>query len=87
MPIGFSQIGFFQRCVVQAHQWPTGTFSHRFCFPVAPKLHKKTDNVTGAMILYVANADQERFQEFNACQKLERKGPCVKVEWVCHAAL
>uniref|UniRef100_A0A671PI39 Interleukin-17 receptor C-like n=1 Tax=Sinocyclocheilus anshuiensis TaxID=1608454 RepID=A0A671PI39_9TELE len=51
-----------------------------FC-KVAPKLHKKTDNVTGAMILYVANADQERFQEFNACQKLDRKGPCVKVEW------
>ncbi|XP_016398074.1 interleukin-17 receptor C-like isoform X2 [Sinocyclocheilus rhinocerous] len=50
-------------------------------FCKAPKLHKKTDNVTGAMILYVANADQERFQEFNACQKLDRKGPCVKVEW------
>ncbi|XP_058641037.1 interleukin-17 receptor C isoform X2 [Onychostoma macrolepis] len=50
-------------------------------FCKAPKLHKKTDNVTGAMILYVANADQERFQEFNACQKRDRKGPCVKVEW------
>uniref|UniRef100_A0A9J7ZZ22 SEFIR domain-containing protein n=1 Tax=Cyprinus carpio carpio TaxID=630221 RepID=A0A9J7ZZ22_CYPCA len=51
-----------------------------FC-KVAPKLHKKTDTVTGEMILSVANADQERFQEFNVCQKLDRKGPCVKVKW------
>ncbi|XP_043089261.1 interleukin-17 receptor C isoform X3 [Puntigrus tetrazona] len=51
-----------------------------FC-EVAPELRKKTDNVTGAMILYVANADPERFQEFNTCQKLGRNGPCVEVEW------
>uniref|UniRef100_A0A8C2HJK8 SEFIR domain-containing protein n=1 Tax=Cyprinus carpio TaxID=7962 RepID=A0A8C2HJK8_CYPCA len=50
-------------------------------FCKAPKLHKKTDTVTGEMILSVANADQERFQEFNVCQKLDRKGPCVKVKW------
>ncbi|KAK2899112.1 hypothetical protein Q8A67_010530 [Cirrhinus molitorella] len=51
-----------------------------FC-KVAPKLHKKTNHVTGAMILYVANADKERYEEFNVCQKLDRKGRCLKVEW------
>uniref|UniRef100_A0A9J8BCH2 SEFIR domain-containing protein n=1 Tax=Cyprinus carpio carpio TaxID=630221 RepID=A0A9J8BCH2_CYPCA len=51
-----------------------------FC-KAPPKLHKKTDNVTGAMILYVANEDKESFQEFSACQKLGRKGRCLKVEW------
>lgn len=63
------------------------TSSHWLCLPVPPKLHKKTDNVTGAMKLYVANEDKESFQEFSACQKLGRKGRCLKVEWVCHAAL
>uniref|UniRef100_A0A673MA41 Interleukin-17 receptor C-like n=1 Tax=Sinocyclocheilus rhinocerous TaxID=307959 RepID=A0A673MA41_9TELE len=51
-----------------------------FC-KVPPKLHKKTDHATGAIKLYVASADEERFQEFSACQKLGRKGRCLTVEW------
>lgn len=48
----------------------------------APRLGRRTDPVTGAIMLYVENADKERFQKFQACQKLERDGKCLKVEWV-----
>uniref|UniRef100_A0A672Q8Z6 SEFIR domain-containing protein n=1 Tax=Sinocyclocheilus grahami TaxID=75366 RepID=A0A672Q8Z6_SINGR len=51
-----------------------------FC-KVPPKLHKKTDHATGAIKLYVTKADEERFQEFSACQKMGRKGRCLTVEW------
>ncbi|XP_052418873.1 interleukin-17 receptor C isoform X1 [Carassius gibelio] len=51
-----------------------------FC-KAAPTLLRKTDMVSGAVILYVTSADQERFREFNVCQKLDRKGHCVEVEW------
>ncbi|XP_051509243.1 uncharacterized protein LOC127414900 isoform X2 [Myxocyprinus asiaticus] len=51
-----------------------------FC-NVGPKLRKETDHLTGAVKLYVADADKERFREFQTCQKLEREGGCEKVEW------
>lgn len=47
----------------------------------APRLGKRTDRVTGALKLYVDNADKKRFQKFQACQKLEKDGKCLKVEW------
>ncbi|XP_056585506.1 uncharacterized protein wu:fl23c11 [Triplophysa dalaica] len=47
----------------------------------APRLGRRTDPITGAIILYVENADKERFQKFQTCQKLERDGKCLKVEW------
>ncbi|XP_051524737.1 interleukin-17 receptor C-like isoform X2 [Myxocyprinus asiaticus] len=51
-----------------------------FC-NVGPKLRRTTEHVTGVVKLYVADEDKERFREFQACQKLEREGGCVKVEW------
>ncbi|KAK7135224.1 hypothetical protein R3I94_014014 [Phoxinus phoxinus] len=50
-------------------------------FCKAPRLHRRTDHVTGAIKLYVADADKWRSQEFNACQRWDRNGPCLKVEW------
>ncbi|XDV48326.1 hypothetical protein PO909_017757 [Leuciscus waleckii] len=50
-------------------------------FPVAPRLHRRTDPVTGAITLYVADADKWRSQEFSACQRWDRNGSCLKVEW------
>ncbi|XP_065127417.1 interleukin-17 receptor C isoform X2 [Paramisgurnus dabryanus] len=44
-----------------------------------PRLHWKTDPVTGAIKLYMHDADKERFQTFEACQKREQD--CMKVEW------
>ncbi|XP_051965136.1 uncharacterized protein wu:fl23c11 isoform X2 [Xyrauchen texanus] len=51
-----------------------------FC-NVGPKLRRTTEHATGVVTLYVADKDKERFREFQACQKLEREGRCVKVEW------
>ncbi|XP_056097395.1 interleukin-17 receptor C [Rhinichthys klamathensis goyatoka] len=48
---------------------------------VAPRLHRRTDHVTGAITLYVADAEKWRSQEFNACQRRDRNGLCLKVEW------
>ncbi|XP_048067124.1 uncharacterized protein wu:fl23c11 [Megalobrama amblycephala] len=50
-----------------------------FCKP--PRLHRKTDHVTGAIKLYAADADKWKSQKFYACQRLDRNGRCVKVEW------
>ncbi|XP_067268527.1 interleukin-17 receptor C [Pseudorasbora parva] len=51
-----------------------------FC-KVAPRLLRRTDDSTGAIKLYVADADKWRSEEFNACQRLDRNRGCLKVEW------
>lgn len=52
------------------------------CFP-GPILFSEINPRTGMAELRVGDLSDDRVHDLQACQRMEKDGPCLSLEWVC----
>lgn len=48
-----------------------------------PTLYPEINSETGIAELRVGDLHKDNVHELQACQRMEKDGPCLRLEWVC----